>query len=194
MIERPGIQQGKSVTQLLVQWGGGDRAALNELTEIVYDELRRLAGSYLRRRGASQTLQPTALVHEAYLLLADQEHTSWQNRAQFFGLAAKLMHDILIDHARRRLASKRGGDQLRVSLSEADRRSKQSAMDLIALDDALKDLAEANPQHARVVEMRYFGGLTIEETAEVLGISHATVERQWRYARAWLHRAMSRSA
>jgi RNA polymerase sigma factor (TIGR02999 family) len=108
-------------------------------------------------------------------------------------LAAKLMHDILIDHARRRLASKRGGGQLRVSLAEADRRSNQSAMDIVALDDALKDLAEANPQYARVVELRFFGGLTIEETAEVMSSSHATVERQWRYARAWLRRAMSRS-
>src|SRR5512132_4526876 len=111
----------KSVTQLLVRWGSGDRAALDELTAIVYDELRRLAGSYLRRQVNEQTLQPTALVHEAYIRLADQEHTSWQNRAQFFGLAAKLMHDILIDHARRRLAGKRGGGQLRVSLAEADR-------------------------------------------------------------------------
>jgi RNA polymerase sigma-70 factor, ECF subfamily len=194
MIEKPVIQSGRSVTQLLVQWGSGDRTALDELTEIVYDELRRLAGSYLRRRGAGQTLQPTALVHEAYLLLADQDHTGWQNRAQFFGLAAKLMHDILVDRARRRLAGKRGGGQLRVSLSEADRLNNQAAMDIITLDDALKDLAEANPQHARVVEMRFFGGLTIEETAEVMGTSHATVERQWRYARAWLRRALSRSA
>lgn len=184
----------ESVTQLLVRWGSGDRAALDELTAIVYDELRRLAGSYLRRRGTDQSLQPTALVHEAYIRLADQEHTSWQNRAQFFGLAAKLMHDILIDHARRRLAGKRGGGQLRVSLGEADRHGDQSALEIIALDDALKDLAEANPQHARLVELRFFGGLTIEETAEVMGTSHATVERQWRYARAWLRRAMSRSA
>lgn len=182
----------QSVTQLLVKWGGGDRRALDELIPIVYDELRRLAASHLRRQGGAEALQPTALVHEAYIRLADQEHTSWQSRAQFFGLAAKLMHNILIDHARERLAGKRGGDQLRVSLQEVDRRGSRSAMDLIALEDALKEMAAANPEHARIVELRFFGGLTIPETAEVMGTSHATVERQWRFARAWLRRALSR--
>ena len=183
----------QNVTRLLNRWGEGDRAALDQLVPIVYDELRRLAGSHLRRRGTDQSLQPTALVHEAYLRLADQGHTSWQNRTQFFGLAAKLMHDILIDQARQRLAGKRGGGQLRVSLGEADRRGNQSAMEILALDDALRDLAAANPQHARLVELRFFGGLTIEEAAEVLGTSHATIERQWRYAKAWLRRALDRS-
>ena len=188
------MQPGKSVTQLLVRWGSGDRAALDELIPLVYQELRKLAASHLRRRSDGDPLQPTALVHEAYLHLADQQQTSWQNRAQFFGLAAKLMHDILIDEARRRLADKRGGGRVRVSLAEADRRGKQPALEIVALDDALKDLADANPNHARVVELRFFGGLTIEETAEVMGTSHATVERQWRYARAWIRRALSRSA
>jgi RNA polymerase sigma factor (TIGR02999 family) len=185
------MQSGHSVTQLLVRWGNNDRTALDELLPLVYDELRRLAASYLRRRKDSHILQPTALVHEAYLKLADQKNTSWENRAQFFGLAAKLMRDILVDRARKRFAAKRGGDHLRVSLSQADRFANKPDVDLVALDDALKDLAATNPQHARLVELRFFGGLTIEEAAEVMHISHATVERHWTFAKAWLRRQLS---
>lgn len=181
---------GRDVTQLLIKWGSGDRQALDELTPIVYQELRRLAGSYLRRARRSETLQPTALVHEAFIKLADHRNTRWENRAQFFGLAAKLMHDILVDEARKRFAAKRGGGQLRVSLSQADRFARGSDVDLVALDVALKELAATNPEHARIVELRFFGGLTIEETAEVLGISHATVERNWAFAKAWLRRQL----
>jgi RNA polymerase sigma factor (TIGR02999 family) len=186
------IKPGRNVTQLLVRWGTGDSEALNELIPIVYDELRKLASNSLRRRRGNLTIQPTALVHEAYVKLADQTNTHWENRAQFFGLAAKLMHDIIVDEARKRFAIKRGGGQLRVSLSQADRFAKASEVELLELEDALKELANTNPQHARIVELRFFGGLTIEETAEVLGISHTTVERNWTFAKAWLRRQLIR--
>ena len=179
------------VTELLVKWSGGDRAALDELIPLVYNELRRLAASYLRRRGGGHTLQPTALVHEAYVRLADRSGASVQHRAQFFGLAAKVMRDILVDHARRRLASKRGGEQLRISLSQAARLGRKPEVELVALDDALKALAETNPKHSRVIELRFFGGLTIEEAADVMGMSHATAERHWSFARAWLRRELA---
>jgi RNA polymerase sigma factor (TIGR02999 family) len=179
------------ITQLLVKWGSGDKAALDELVPLVYDELRKLASSYLRSKPGAHTLQATALVHEAYVRLADQESLSIQHRAQFFGLAAKVMRDILIDHARRRLAAKRGGDRLRVSLSQADRLGRRPEFGLIALDAALKDLATTNPQHSRVIELRFFGGLTIEETAQVMALSHATTERYWSFARAWLKRELA---
>jgi len=181
----------RSITQLLVKWGSGDKAALDELIPVVYDELRRLAASYLRRRSGSNTLQATALVHEAYVRLADQKTASMQHRAQFFGLAAKVMRDILVDHARKRQSAKRGGQQLRISLSQAERIGKNAELDLIALDDALKQFAETNPQHSRVIELRFFGGLTIEETAEVMSLSHATTERYWSFARAWLRRELA---
>jgi RNA polymerase sigma factor (TIGR02999 family) len=181
----------QSITQLLVKWGSGDKAALDELIPLVYDELRKLAATYLRRKPGANTLQATALVHEAYVRLADQKGTSMQHRAQFFGLAAKVMRDILVDHARKHLAAKRSGQQLRLSLSQADRFGRKPEVDLLALDDALKELAATNPQHSRVVELRYFGGLTIEETAEVMSLSHATVERHWSFARAWLRHELS---
>ena len=181
----------QSVTALLLKWGGGDKTALDELIPLVYDELRRLAASYLRRRSGSNTLQATALVHEAYVRLADQKTATLQHRAQFFGLAAKVMRDILVDHARKRLATKRGGHQLRISLSQAERFGQRPEVDLVALDDALKDLAATNPQHSRVIELRFFGGLTIEETAEVMSLSHATTERYWSFARAWLRRELA---
>ena len=181
-----------NVTKLLARWGTGDSEALNELIPIVYQELRKLAASSLRRGRVHVTIQPTALVHEAYIKLADHTETHWENRAQFFGLAAKLMHDIIVDEARKRFALKRGGGQLRVSLSQADRFAKTSEIELMELEDALNELAVTNPQHARIVELRFFGGLTIEETAEVLGISHATVERSWTFAKAWLRRQLIR--
>ncbi len=179
-----------NVTQLLVKWGNGDKAALDELIPLVYDELRKLAASYLRRQPGAHTLQATALVHEAYVRLADRNATSMEHRAQFFGLAAKVMRDILVDHARKRLATKRGGQQLRLSLTEAERLGRKPEVDLVALDDALKELAATNPQHSRVIELRFFGGLTIEETAEVMNLSHATTERYWSFARAWLRREL----
>jgi RNA polymerase sigma-70 factor (ECF subfamily) len=181
----------QSVTQLLVKWGSGDKAALNELIPLVYDELRKLAASYLRRKPGAHTLQATALVHEAYVRLADQSSISIQHRAQFFGLAAKVMRDILVDHARKRLAAKRGGDQLRLSLSQAERFGHKPEVELLALDDALNELATTNPQHSRVIELRFFGGLTIAETADVMNLSHATTERYWNFARAWLRRELA---
>lgn len=180
------------ITQLLVSWSQGDQAAAERLMPLVYQELRRLAKSYLRRERLNHTLQPTELVHEAYLRLVDQQRVSWENRAQFFGMAATLMRHILVDHARERRAAKRQGKDYALSLSQADRFSRQPDVNLLALDDALKDLVAIKPQHSRIVELRFFGGLTIEETAAVLGISHATVEREWSFARAWLRREISR--
>lgn len=180
----------QGITQLLVKWGSGDKTALDELIPLVYDELRKLAASYLRRKPGAHSLQATALVHEAYVRLAEGKGASMQHRAQFFGLAAKVMRDILVDHARKRLATKRGGQQLRLSLSQAERFGHKPEVDVVALDDALKELAATNPQHSRVVELRFFGGLTIEETAEVMSLSHATTERYWSFARAWLRREL----
>lgn len=174
------------ITQLLVRWSDGDQNALDDLIPLVYDELRHLANSLLRRQAHSLTIQPTVLVHEAYIKLVGKQQLSFKSRAQFFGLASKLIHDLLIDHARKRHAAKRGGDQQQVSLSYADQAGRQSEVDLLALDEALQRLAAINPQHSRIVELRFFGGLTIEETAEVTSISHATVERDWSMARAWL--------
>src|SRR5262245_42687497 len=162
---------------------------------LVYDELRQLARSYLRRRGNQHSLQPTALVNEAYLRLVNQRQVNWQNRAQFFGLAAKLMRDLLVDHVRNRLAAKRGGGGYDLSLTFAAQnapRSGSEEIDLIALDEALSRLAALSQQQSRIVEMRFFCGLTIPETAEALGISHATVEREWSAARAWLYGELSR--
>jgi RNA polymerase sigma factor (TIGR02999 family) len=174
-----------------MKWGSGDKTALDQLIPLVYDELRKLAASYLRRRSGSNTLQATALVHEAYVRLANQSSISIEHRAQFFGLAAKVMRDILVDHARRRMAVKRGRDHLHLSLTAADRFGRKPEVELIALDDALKQLATTNPQHSRVVELRFFGGLTIEETAQVMSLSQATTERYWSFARAWLHRELT---
>jgi RNA polymerase sigma factor (TIGR02999 family) len=187
----PQIQPDHSVSELLTKWSGGDKAALDQLITLLYDELRKLAASYLRRRSGDKSLQATALVHEAYVRLADQDRISMEHRAQFFGLAAKVMRDILVDHARKRMASKRGGDQVRLSLTKAERLGHKPEVELIALDDALKVLAATNPQHSRVIELRFFGGLTIEETAQVIGLSHATTERYWNFARAWLRRELA---
>jgi RNA polymerase sigma factor (TIGR02999 family) len=182
--------QPHGVTQLLIKWSSGDKAALDELMPLVYDTLRKLASSHLRRERGNHSLQPTALVHEAYVRLVDQQTTSWQNRTQFFGMAAKLMRNILVDLARDRRTAKRGGGQYLLSLSKADRIGKKPDIDLMALNDALNKLAAMKPEHAQVIELRFFGGLTIEETAEAMGISHATVERDWAFARAWLRREM----
>jgi RNA polymerase sigma factor (TIGR02999 family) len=182
------MQPVHNITQLLVKWSEGDKSALDELMPLVYETLRKLASGYLRRERQNHSLQPTALVHEAYLRLVDQRTASWQSRAQFFALAAKLMRNILVDYARERLAAKRGGEQYRLSLSKADLIGDEPDVEIMALNDALNELAAIKPEHARVIELRYFGGLTIEETAEVLGKSHATVERVWAFARAWLRR------
>ena len=163
---------------------------------LVYSELRRLAGNYLRRERQNHTLQPTALVNEAYLKLVDQKNMRWQNRAQFFGVAAQLMRRILVDHARQHQAAKRGGsDQQRLSITSAGQLggrkfTTEPAIDLLALHHALEELSTFDPQQARIVELKFFGGLSIEETAEVLGVGHATVERDWKVARAWLRRKL----
>jgi RNA polymerase sigma factor (TIGR02999 family) len=182
----------EGITQLLIDWGKGDRAALEKLMPLVYSELRRLASNYLRRERVGHTLQPTALVNEAYLKLIDQRNAKWQNRAQFFGISAQLMRRILVDHARQRQAAKRGGsEQQRLSITSVEAAMVQEpAVDLLALNEALDELAEMDPQQSRIVELKFFGGLSIEETAEVLGISHATVERDWKMARAWLRRQL----
>jgi RNA polymerase sigma-70 factor (ECF subfamily) len=183
--------QPEGITQLLIRWSGGDQAALDKLMPLVYSELRRLANNYLRRERQGHTLQPTALVNEAYLRLIDQRTANWQNRAQFYGIAAQLMRRILVDHARQHKAAKRGGsDQQRLSITSAERLVRQPEVDLLALHEALEELATLDPQQERIVELRFFGGLSIEETAEVLGIGHATVERDWKMARAWLRRQL----
>ncbi len=175
------------VSQLLLAWRNGDQQALDQLMPLVYDELRRLAAAYLRREHPGHTLQTTALVHEAYLRLVDQTHADWQNRAQFFGVAAQLMRRILVDHARTQHAAKRGSGALKLSLNEAAGKTKEKAAEVVALDDALAELAALDPQQSRLVELRYFAGLSIVETAEVLGISPATVKREWNTAKAWLY-------
>jgi RNA polymerase sigma factor (TIGR02999 family) len=180
----------QAVTQLLERWSGGDRSALDELMPLVYDELRRLAGGYLRRERVGHTLQPTALVNEAYLLMVDQRRARWQNRAQFVGVAAQMMRRILVDHARAVNAEKRGGQQFAVSLAEAEGFGVSPDLDLLRVNEALERLAAIDARQARVVELRFFGGLTIEEAAEAMHVSHATIERDWKMARAWLRREL----
>jgi RNA polymerase sigma factor (TIGR02999 family) len=182
------------VTELLVRWRGGDRDALEELMPLVYNELRRLAHHYLRQERTGHTLQSTALVHEAYLRLAGQDSPQWQNRAHFFGIAAHVMRQILVEYARGRGAAKRGGDAVTLSLDEAVALTPQRDVDVIALDRALSKLSELDSQQGRIVELRFFAGLTIEDTSEVLGISPATVKRDWVTARAWLFRTMTGEA
>jgi RNA polymerase sigma factor (TIGR02999 family) len=175
------------VTQLLVNWSSGDKAALDEMVPLVYQELRRIAVNRLRQERPNHTLQPTALVNEAYLRLIDQKNVSWQNRAQFFGLAAEMMRRILVNHALHRRAAKRGGGALRVSLEVAVNSFEQKDVNLVALDDALKSLFSIDPRKSQIVELKFFGGLTVEEIAEVLHVSSDTIEREWKMARAWLH-------
>jgi RNA polymerase sigma factor (TIGR02999 family) len=185
-----------TVTDLLRAWGAGDPAALDELLPLVYDELRRQARRYMRAQPSGHTLQTTALVHEAYLRLVGQSHVEWKGRAHFFGVAAKAMRSILVDHARARRAAKRGGAARAVTLDEAGEvatavAGTQSRVDVLALDEALARLAELDSRKSRLVELRYFGGLGIEEAAAVLGVSPATVKRDWTTARAWLRRELS---
>jgi len=185
------MQSNEGITELLIDWSQGDQAALEKLMPLVYNELRRLASNYLRRERAGHTLQPTALVNEAYLKLIDQRNAKWQNRAHFFGISAQLMRRILVDHARQHQAVKRGGsNQQRLSITSAEQFAKQPEVDLLALNEALDELARIDPQQGRIVELKFFGGLSIDETAEVLGVSHATVERDWKMARAWLRRQL----
>jgi RNA polymerase sigma factor (TIGR02999 family) len=180
------------ITALLGQWQGGSQSALDQLTPLVYRELRRLAQSYLRRERPGHTLQGTALVHEAYLRLVDQRQVQWRDRSHFFALSAELIRRILVDHARSKMAEKRGGDQVKLSLEEGMDAPVPGDLDLIALDDALQVLARTDFQQSRIVELRYFAGLSIEETADVLHISPATVKRDWVIAKAFLKREMSR--
>ena len=179
------------VTQLLENWSNGDREALEKLMPLVYDELHRLAQLYLRRERSDHTLQSTALVHEAYLRMVDQKNVRWQNRAHFFGVAAQSIRHILVDHARSHLAAKRGAGAAKLSLDEAIGVPEKREVDLLALDRALEGLAALDPQQGRIVELRFFGGLSIEETAEVLHISSATVKRDWVMAKAWLYQNLA---
>ena len=180
------------VTQLLVAWSDGDRAALDQLTPLVYEELHRLARNHMSRERQGHTLQTSALVNEAYVRLIDQKNVRWQNRAQFFSIASRLMRRILVDYARSHRYAKRGGDMRRVSLDEAAIVAQEPAAELVALDDALKSLAALDPRKCQVVELRFFGGMSVEESAEVLGVSVVTVMRDWSTAKAWLHRAMEK--
>ncbi|MBA2341170.1 MAG: sigma-70 family RNA polymerase sigma factor [Pyrinomonadaceae bacterium] len=175
------------VTQLLINLTDGDRNVLDDLLPLIYDELRKLAANYLRRERSDHTLQPTALVHEAYMRLVDQTQVRWQNRAHFFGVAAQMMRRILVDHARKTNAGKRGSDFHKLSFDENIDVSDERSAELIALDDALKTLAEIDELKSRIVELRFFGGLSVEETAAALGVSPVTVKRQWRMAKAWLY-------
>jgi RNA polymerase sigma factor (TIGR02999 family) len=188
------IPPAKDVTQLLLDWSSGKREAMDELLPLVYNELRRLADRYLRRERSDHTLQATALVHEAYLKLIDQRNVQWQNRAHFFGVAAQAMRRILVDHARNHQAAKRGSGGQKISLDEGLMVTDERAAELVALDDALNELAAFDEQKGRIVELRFFGGLTIEETAEVLGIGTATVIREWRMAKAWLYQSVTGDA
>jgi len=176
------------VTQILQNLKEGKGEASEKLLPLVYDELRRLASRYMRRERPDHTLQATALVHEAYLRLIDQTQADWKDRAHFFGIAARLMRQILVDHAREHNAQKRGGDVTKLSIDEAISFANKNDFDLVMLDDALKTLASFDPQQSRIVELRFFAGLTIEETAEVIGISSSTVKREWGLAKAWLRR------
>ena len=182
----------KEVTQLLIAWGNGEEEALEKLVPLIYDELRRIARRYMKREPAGHTLQTTALVNEAYLRLIEQKGMKWQNRAHFFAISAQLMRRILVSMARARHANKRGGEARQVSLDEALMISEERAAELVALDEAMNELAALDPRRSRVVELRYFGGLSVEETAEVLNISPETVMRDWKRAKAWLYTELNR--
>ena len=184
----------ENITELLLEFSNGKAIAVDALLPIVYDELKRLASNYLRRERSNHTLQPTALVHEAYIRMIDQTRVNWQNRAHFFGIAANVMRRILVDHARQRNAEKRGAEFQKFSLDENVDKAVELSSEMVALDDALKELAKVDPNNARLVELRYFGGLTFEETAEVMNVSVITAKRHWRVARAWLYGQINQTA
>lgn len=179
-------------SQLLIRWSDGDESALTALMPIVYGELRRLGRSAVRGAGRDSILQPTALVHEVWLRLAGKEPLTVQCRSQFYALAAKIMRDILVDHLRRRQAAKRGGNQVEVALDDANLSERPRNVDFLILDEAMTRLGEIKGRYTRIVELRYLAGLTIDETAEALKVSHATVEREWKFAQAWLRRELQR--
>ena len=185
------VDQPTPVSRLLQAWGRGDLEARDELVPLVYRELRRRAGAYLRRERADHTLQPTALVHEAYLRLLGQERAAWQNRAHFFGIAAQMMRRILVDHARAHRAAKRPGAALRVTLDDRIGAAQPRDCELLLLDEALSELTRVDPRQGRIVELRYFGGLSEQDVAAVLSLSRATVTREWQTARAWLYRRIT---
>ena len=187
-------QTSSPVTELLIRWRSGDAEALDSLMPLVYDEMRRLAHSYLRRERQDHTLQSTALVHEAYVRLTGNTLPQWQDRAHFFGIAANLMRQILVEHARSHNASKRGGGVFRLAIDAVNEPCERPDLNLVALDDALKDLSRIDPQQGRVVELRFFAGLSIEDIAKVLNISESTVKRDWNTARIWLFRELDRTA
>ena len=182
----------KEVTQLLLDWSNGNQAALDRLTPLVYEELHRLAHQHMSRERRDHTLQTSALVNEAYLRLIDQRNVHWQNRAHFFSIASRLMRRILVDHARAHTRAKRGGGALRVSLDEAAFVSQERASELVALDEALTSLSVIDQRKCQVVELRFFGGMSVEETATALGVSPITIKRDWSTAKAWLHRAIEK--
>jgi RNA polymerase sigma-70 factor, ECF subfamily len=186
----PMTSSSSSVSQLLKAWSQGDEAALEQLTPLVYDELHRLARRFMRRESPGHTLQTSALVNEAYLRLIDQRNVSWQNRSHFFGIASQLMRRILVDHARSQARQKRGGNAQRLSLDATAVLTKERVVDLVAIDEALTKLAEFDSQKSRIVEMKFFGGLTNDEVAECLNVSSRTIEREWRKSKAWLKSAL----
>ena len=181
------------ITQLLKDWGGGDQTALDKLMPLVYDELHRMAHQHMRREQAGHTLQTSALINEAYLRLVDQPQIRWESRAHFFGIAARLMRRILVEEARRRNSAKRGGKAIQISLVDGANVAQEQAAQVVALDDALKSLEAIDLRQSEIVELRFFGGLSIEETAEVLKVSPGTVMRDWTFARAWLRNEMNES-
>ncbi len=180
------------VTRLLQQWRAGDQTALEKLTPLVYDELRRLAHNYMSRQSPGHTLQTSALINEAYLRLIDQQDIEWEGRAHFIAVSAQAMRHIMVDYARQKCSAKRGGGAQKVTLDEGAVKFREHAEQLVALDEALQALTELHPRRAKVVELRYFGGLNNREAAEVLAISEATVQREWRFAKAWLYRELER--
>jgi len=184
--------QTHELTQLLIDWSHGDKAALDKLMPLIEEELRRLAHRYMSRERAGHTLQTTALVNEAFMRLVNRQNVNWQNRAHFFGIAAHLMRSILVDHARSHACAKRGGGAFNLELDETLIVSQQKASEVIALDDALKELARLDPRQSRIVELRFFGGLTVEETAEVLHVSPVTIKREWSTAKAWLYHELAK--
>jgi len=182
----------KDITAILGEWGRGDASALDALVPLVYGDLRRLAAYYLRRERPDHTLQPTALVHEVYLRLAGQAPVNWEGRTQFFAIAARLIRQVLVQHARRHRAAKRGGAGRGLSVTGVDGLSERRPVELLALDDALRALSSVDPQKGRIVELRFFAGLTVEEVAGLLGVAPITVKREWRLTKAWLRRELTK--